>query len=320
MLTKARLAVRQSLALPIVEPGDQVIVAVSGGADSLLLAHCLQLEGVSQALAITAVVIDHQLQPDSAKISEEAKSRVHNLGISNVVIIPVDVVKQDGLEADARRARYQALDTFAAKIGASALFLGHNQDDLSESVLLGLTQGAGTRSLAGMALNDGIYLRPFLHLTRREIIDACTEAGIEYWSDPHNDDERFTRVRIRKNVLPMLEAELGPGIAEALARSARIFREDSDALETLTDEIFASISDPTSIEIELLERLPAAVRKRVIRRAAAHLGATRISAEQLGWVDALVSQWHGQKVVMLPAGVTARRESGRLALSQQQRG
>lgn len=319
MLTQARLAVRQAIAssdIPL-GPGDRVIVAVSGGADSLLLAYCLVKESVELALQISAVVIDHRLQENSSEIAAQAKRSLEVLGITHVRIIPVDVVKQDGIEADARRARYAALDSYADETGAAAIFLGHNQDDLAESVLLGLTQGAGTKSLAGMAIHDGRYLRPFLTLAKAEIIAACAEGKIEFWSDPHNDDERFTRVKIRKRILPMLESEIGPGIADALARSARIFREDSDALEMLTDEIYATIKDPMSIEIALLERLPAALRKRVIRRAAASLGATRISAEQIGWVDALVSQWHGQKEVALPAGVTVRRESGRLALSKQ---
>ena len=314
MITKARLTVRQ--ALVNVNPGDHVVVAVSGGADSLLLAHCLVLEGKELALNIHAVVIDHQLQENSAEIALQAKNAVTELGVNSSTIIRVDVIKKDGLEADARRARYAALEHYAGEIKAKAIFLGHNQDDLAESVLLGLSQGSGTKSLAGMATLDGIYIRPFLTLSRAEILAACDEVGINFWSDPHNDDERFTRVKIRKKLLPMLEAEIGPGIKEALARSARIFREDSDALDALTDEIYASLANPTSIEISRLEQLPIALRKRVILRALASLGATRISSEQLGWVEALVSQWHVQKEVALPAGVTARRESGRLALSK----
>lgn len=314
MITKARGAVRRSL--ESVPPGDHVVVAVSGGADSLLLAHCLVLEGAELALTIHGVVIDHQLQPNSGEVALDAKCALDELGISSVEIIPVAVIKKDGIEADARRARYEALNAYATKVKASAIFLGHNQDDLAESVLLGLTQGAGTKSLAGMAEIDGIYRRPFLTISREEVIAACTEAKITFWSDPHNDDVRFTRVKIRKQVIPFLESEMGPGIKEALARSARIFREDSDALDALTDEIFATIADPSSMEIALLEPLPSAVRKRVIRRALALLGVSRVSAEQLGWVDALVSQWRGQREVALPAGVTARRESGRLALSK----
>ncbi len=315
MISKARLAVRESLA-PL-SPGDAVIVAVSGGADSLLLAYCLNVEGAALALRIRAVIVDHQLQDGSAKIAIEAKTALQKMDIKEVEIIRVDVVKSDGIEADARNARYNALNSVADKSSATAIFLGHNKDDLAESVLLGLTQGAGTKSLAGMSTHDGRYIRPFLALSREEIISACDEVGIVYWSDPHNDDLRFTRVKIRKQIIPLMERELGPGITDALARSARIFREDSDALDTLTDEIFATIPDPTSIEVELLERLPSALRKRVIRRAVALLGATRITAEHLGWVDSLISQWHGQGEVALPAGVTARRESGRLALSRQ---
>jgi tRNA(Ile)-lysidine synthase len=315
MMTKARLALRQ--ALKSLNPGDRVLVAVSGGADSLLLAHCLNLEGESTALHISAVIVDHQLQERSGDIALQTKKKLLEMGIPEVHVIEVEIVKKDGLEADARTARYEALTEFAAKERATAIFLGHNQDDLAESVLLGLTQGSGTKSLAGMTKQAGLYFRPFLSLSREEIVEACTEAHIEYWNDPHNEDERFTRVKIRKQILPLMESQLGPGIKEALARSARIFREDSDALDTLTEEIFATIADPGSIEVELLERLPVALRKRVIRRALARLGATRISAEHLDWVEALIGQWHGQGAVALPAGVTARRESGRLALSRE---
>jgi tRNA(Ile)-lysidine synthase len=315
MISKARLAVRQSL--DGITPGDQVIVAVSGGADSLLLAHCLMVEGKNHALGITAVIVDHQLQDNSLEIANGTKSKLLDMGISDVAVIPVTVIKRDGLEADARSARYAALDAKAQTLNARAIFLGHNQNDLAESVLLGLTQGSGTKSLAGMASHNGIYIRPFLGITREEVINACQEAGIEYWSDPHNEDERFTRVKIRNRILPLMESLIGPGIKEALARSARIFREDSDALESLTDEIFATIPNPAMIEVALLEKLPTALRKRVMRRAISRLGANRISAEQLDWVDALISDWRGQGPVALPAGITARRESGRLALSQE---
>jgi tRNA(Ile)-lysidine synthase len=315
MMTKARLALRQ--ALKSLNPGDRVLVAVSGGADSLLLAHCLNLEGESTALHISAVIVDHQLQERSGDIALQTKKKLLEMGIPEVHVIEVEIVKKDGLEADARTARYEALTECAAKERATAIFLGHNQDDLAESVLLGLTQGSGTKSLAGMTKQAGLYFRPFLSLSREEIVEACAEAHIEYWNDPHNEDERFTRVKIRKQILPLMESQLGPGIKEALARSARIFREDSDALDTLTEEIFATIADPGSIEVELLERLPVALRKRVIRRALARLGATRISAEHLDWVEALIGQWRGQGAVALPAGVTARRESGRLALSRE---
>lgn len=315
MITKARLAVRQ--ALHALTPGDHVIVAVSGGADSLLLAHCLGFEGEQLALHITAVVVDHQLQENSSEIANATKNKLLAMGITDVKVVPVQVIKKDGLEADARSARYEALNAFAQNLDARAIFLGHNQDDLAESVLLGLTQGSGTKSLAGMARQSGIYIRPFLTITREEVINACAEAGIEYWSDPHNEDERFTRVKIRKQVLPLMESLIGPGIKDALARSARIFREDSDALDLLSEEIFATIPDPKMIEVALLEKLPVALRKRVIRRAISRLGANRISAEQLDWVDALISDWRGQGAVALPAGVTARRESGRLALSRE---
>lgn len=292
--------------------GDLVVVAVSGGADSLALAAATQVESEKLALKLKAIVIDHQLQPGSDKVAKNVIMQLNQLKI-DTVIMKVDVEVKDGLEASARRARYEALSNFARLNSAVAVFLGHTKDDQAETVLLGLARGSGARSLSGMAQLSGIYIRPFLEITREQTMAACKELNLEPWQDPHNEDQNFLRVRARKNVLPVMERELGPGIKEALVRSAQLLRDDADALDQLADSFWAG---DKSLEIESLAKLPKAVRTRVLRLALFESGVTQLSAEQVGQVEALISNWRGQGEVSLPSGVKVSRISGRLTLSK----
>ena len=310
----ARRATRNALAY--FEPGDRILLAVSGGADSLLLAAATNLEAVKVGIQLSAIVVDHQLQSGSGKVAELTQKRLSELGITEVKIFQVEVVGAGGMEAAARRARYEALDTEADRIGAVAIFLGHTEDDLAETVLLGLARGSGTRSLSGMAFQVGKYVRPFLELTRSQVLAACKESGIEFWDDPQNQELGFARVRVRNEILPKMEKEIGPGISKALARTSRILREDADALDLIAGEIFTNLADPTQIPIESISDLPIAVRKRVIKQAIEAMGAPSLSAEQILEVEALVGAWKGQGPVALAGGITARRDSGRLTLSK----
>ena len=317
MMIDARRAVRNALAH--FEPGDRILLAVSGGADSLLLAAATKLEASKVGIQLNAFVVDHQLQNGSGDVALTAKEKLIELGITNTNVAQVlvnDNVGNGGLEAAARRARYEALDAEADRIGAVAIFLGHTEDDLAETVLLGLARGSGTRSLSGMAFQVGRYVRPFLELTRAQVLAACKESGIEYWSDPQNEELSFARVRVRNEILPKMEKEIGPGISKALARTSRIMREDADALDLIAGDIFSTLADPTQIPIESLSELPIAVRKRVIKRAIEAIGAPTLTAEQILEVDALIGAWKGQGAVALAGGITARRDSGRLTLSK----
>ncbi|MTA01068.1 MAG: tRNA lysidine(34) synthetase TilS [Actinobacteria bacterium] len=313
----ARRVVRNALAH--FEPGDRILLAVSGGADSLLLAAATNLEANKVGIQLSALVVDHQLQNGSGEVALGAQKKLIELGITEAKISQVEVISNassGGTEAAARRARYEALDAEADRIGAVAIFLGHTEDDLAETVLLGLARGSGTRSLSGMAFHVGRYVRPFLELTRAQVLSACKESGIEFWSDPQNEELSFARVRVRNEILPKMEKEIGPGISKALARTSRILREDADALDLIAGDIFASLADPAEIPIESISELPIAVRKRVIKRAIEAMGAPTLSAEQILEVDALVGAWKGQGAVALAGGITARRDSGRLTLSK----
>jgi len=317
MMIDARRAARNALAH--FEPGDRILLAVSGGADSLLLAAATNLEASKVGIQLNALVVDHQLQNGSGDVAASAQKKLFELGITEAKVAEVLVSNNSGsggMEAAARSARYKALDDEADLIGAVAIFLGHTEDDLAETVLLGLARGSGTRSLSGMAFHVGRYVRPFLELTRAQVLAACKESGIEFWSDPQNDDLSFARVRVRNELLPKMEKEIGPGISKALARTSRILREDADALDLIAGDLFATLVDPAQIPIELILELPSAVRKRIIKRAIEAMGAPTLTAEQILEVDALVGAWKGQGAVALAGGITVRRDSGRLTLSK----
>ena len=305
-LVVLRSAVRTTLSN--FSPGDLILVAVSGGADSLALAEGAKLEADKLALNLLGVTVDHQLQVGS---DLQAESVVKQLSFP-CLIEKVKVEITDGIEASARRARYEALARVAKEKGAVAVLLGHTKDDQAETVLLGLARGSGARSLSGMAAETGIYRRPFLNITRAQTLAACKELKLNPWQDPHNDDLSFLRVRVRKEVLPMIERNLGPGISDALVRSANLLRDDADALDKLAADFWR---EDNSLTISALEALPKAIRTRVLRLALFEKGVMQLTADQIGQVDALISNWKGQGEVSLPSGVKVSRISGRLTLS-----
>jgi tRNA(Ile)-lysidine synthase len=290
-------------------------VGCSGGADSLALVYCAYQEANNYSVDLIPVVVDHGLQAGSDLTAAQVVRELERIGLTDIFTIRAQVEMNDGLEASARRARYRAFDQAIDTYNPKFFLLGHTINDQAETVLLGIARGSGTKSLSGMPAENGIYLRPLLSLTREITVAACNEAGLNIWNDPHNSDQRFTRVRVRENILPMMEQELGPGITQALARSAKILREDAQALDQWATEIFSQI-DPTSIEIELLAGLPVAVRARVIRLAIYAQGAPlgSISADHLAPIEALVTGWKGQGPSSLPSGVKVARISGRLSL------
>ena len=308
-----RSAVRECLSS--CSAGDTVLVAVSGGADSLALAAALIPETKNMLINLVGVTIDHQLQQNSGEQATKVLAQLSELGIAKVEIIKVDVELVDGLEASARRARYAALDSTAEKYNANLVFLGHTLNDQAESVLLGLARGSGARSLSGMARCTGKYCRPLLEISRSETLTACAENNLTPWIDPHNSDSQFARVRVRTDALPKLEESIGPGITEALARSADLLRDDADALDGWAAQVAAEL-DLADLEVNHLADLPKAVRTRVLRMAIYAAGAPMgsITAEHVASVEAFVTSWHGQGACSLPGGVKVSRISGRLSL------
>jgi tRNA(Ile)-lysidine synthase len=189
-----------------------------------------------------------------------------------------------------------------------AVLLGHTLEDQAETVLLGLARGSGARSLSGMRMVDGLYRRPFLNLSRQLVRD--TVADLPTHEDPHNSDSNFARVRVRLEVLPVLEKELGPGVTEALARTSDMLRDDADALDAYAQMILAA----QDVSISALEVLPTAVRTRVLRQLAIEGGVlvNDLTREHVLSVDQLITNWKGQGPLNLPGQVNVKRESGKL--------
>ncbi|MBB4938267.1 tRNA(Ile)-lysidine synthase [Streptosporangium album] len=321
-----RRAVRH--ALDDVKSGALVLVACSGGADSLALAAALGFVAPRAGLRAGLLTVDHGLQPGSAGQAAEVVGLAPALGLDPAEPLSVSVGTSGGPEAAARQARYAALSEAAGRLGAAAVLLGHTRDDQAETVLLRLARGSGTRSLAGMPARAGLYRRPLLELGRRTTVAACAALGLSPWDDPHNLDPRYTRVRVRDRLLPALEDELGPGVAEALARTAALCRDDADALDGWAGAVYAravvadsALSDIGAVAVAVaeLENLPAAVRRRVLRRAAIEAGAPpgTLAASHILQVDRLVTDWHGQRRVEVPGGVGAVRRYGTLILARQ---
>lgn len=383
-LAAARNAVRAELAG--LGPDDLVLVACSGGADSLALAAALAFEARRVGRSVRsrghgvragAVVVDHGLQDGSAEVAGRAAGQCRALGLDPVLVREVDGSRgAGGPEAAARDARYAALEAVATETGAVRVLLGHTLDDQAEQVLLGLARGAGARSLAGMPRERGIFHRPFLGLRRAQTEAACAASGLEFWTDPTNllpaeagtvppdrsvdsssvhrwtelestdrsstqHEATFTPLRsqVRGRVLPVLERTLGPGVVEALGRTADQLRADADLLDALAAELLdqargvpvgeaaqgaGAPGPPTAgeygaehtLDVEVLERAHPALRRRALRLAALAVGCppTDTTTRHVDALDALVVSWSGQGAVHLPGGARARRACGRLFL------
>ncbi len=381
----ARLAVRRSLGDLVPGSGGSrpgpVLVACSGGADSLALAAATAFVAPRLGLSAGAVVVDHRLQPDSAAVADKAAAACRDLGLDPVHVVAIDVGQaragrgsagrgSAGPEADARAARYAAMDDVADRVGALAVLLGHTLDDQAETVLLALARGSGARSLAGMAVRRGRYRRPFLGLRRSQTEAVCGALGLPFWTDPTNGipaggrapgagvvvpgarppagpvAELPRRSRLRVEAMPALTRALGPGVVPALARTARLLRDDADLLDALAADLLAAArAAPTPagaegagaeggarggaggdivgevvLDVATLAAAHPALRRRALRAAAVEVGAGRgaPTATHVEALDALVVDWRGRGPVHLPGDGRAARECGRLFLRPSQ--
>ena len=320
-VAKVRLAVRRTLA--DLDPGDTVVVACSGGADSLALLAATVFEATEPSWQVIGATVDHGLQAGSAEHADRVAEQMRSLGVAESVTARVKVEAPGlGPEAAAREARYAVLAEIAERFSARVVLLGHTLDDQAETVLLGLTRGSGGRALSGMRRAFEVYRRPLLDVTRADTETACLAEGIEFWTDPHNVDQEFTRVRVRTKVLPLLEEELGPGVAATLARTADLLRADTEYLDAVAESALVSaLTDgaQVALDVSVLDQLPAAIRSRVLRVAAVQAGAVpaQLFHTHVVAIDRLVIDWHGQKWVELPGHVRASRSGDLLTFSSE---
>jgi tRNA(Ile)-lysidine synthase len=314
--------VRQTLAAFLsaqCEPGDRVIVAVSGGTDSLALAAVLGPVAQDFSLEVIAVVVDHQLQPGSADIARTAGHACQKLGIKDVRIVQVEVKANAGIEADARHARYAALQHMAKEADAKAVLLAHTLDDQAETVLLRLARGSGTRSIAAMRPATNIeggrpLWRPFLGTTRADLALTLAHYGVSAHEDVHNSDERFLRVRIRQQVMPALRAAIGPNVDESLARTAMLAQMDADALDLIASRVFKSVVVDTELDTAEIVRHPMAIQTRVLRSwlVSRNAPSATLTFEHVLAVHRLIIDPRITGPVKVAGGLEVHRSSGRL--------
>jgi len=283
------------------DPGAPIVIGCSGGPDSLaLVTLAASLRRVDHRAAIHACIVDHGVQPDSADVASTAAQTALALGADIAHIERVKVLADGrGFEAAARDARRTALMSYASAVRAPRIWLAHTLDDQAETVLLGLARGSGARSLAGMRGDDGTWLRPLLRC-RREAVHVCLPADTAVWRDPHNDDPRFLRSRVRHELMPALGSVLGDKAIVSLARTAELLRLDDEALSAIAVSELerARTTAGTTIVLNrwMLRQLPPAVMHRVFR----------LVLEEIGCPLAEVTSRHYQRIsdaVMAPMTV-----------------
>ena len=321
------------------DQGDLILVACSGGPDSLALAAALAFVAPRLGLRAGAVVGNHGLQAGAASTASAAAAACRDLGLDPVIVETVTVDSAGGVEGAARKARYEALESVAGQVGGRVVLLGHTRDDQAETVLLRLARGSGARSLAAMAPWRGIFGRPLLGVARAVTHRACEAEGLVPWHDPGNaahgplrraDGQPLPRAAVREQVLPALRQALGQDVSPALARTAELLRQDADLLEELAEDLLRRALEgsdqvesavrapddlPTHPMVEVLAAAPPALRRRALQSWLGGEGAGDLSQTHLESVDALVTAWHGQAGADVPGGLRVRRVAGRLVAS-----
>lgn len=318
-----RRAVREALIPLQLEPESRILIACSGGPDSLALAAAAIFEAPKLGLTVAACIVDHGLQKGSADVASQTLQKLEELGLDPVVIETVSVPENSsGPEAAARTVRYLALERARKLIGAELILLGHNLEDQAETVLLGLARGSGLKSISGMPAFDAErkLLRPLIGIKRETLRQSCADQEIEFWDDPHNQDPRFTRVRIR-NLLDTLEQEVGPGFAEALSRTADIAAESEDAMAAAASEMMQvavklESDGKYSVSISACEKMPHGIRRKLLFELAVQAGAKSVSRTQVLGIDELITNWHGQNKLVL-SGITVERVNQQLVFTGQ---
>jgi tRNA(Ile)-lysidine synthase len=313
------------------DPGDLVLVACSGGPDSLCLLHALHRLRRLFRIRLAVFHFDHRLRRDSAKDARYVARQADRLGLE-FHLREADEAPREGQspEAWARLARYSALHSAAADAGAARAALGHTLDDQAETVLLGLLRGGGLEAAAGMPAVGSLpplgfpACRPLIEVTREETEAFCRSLRLRPRRDPMNADRRYLRARIRLDVVPLLEERVDRGVRATLARSAQHVRADADYLESVASRAAREVivvGDDVSLDAEALAGLPEPIAARVVRQAirvAAAAGGEWQSDVTAGHVRSVsdLARRRGARSVDLPGGLLAARTKGYVRISR----
>ena len=311
-----------------------VVVACSGGADSLALFFALHTLCGRSASAFSGVTLhvahlDHGLRGEvgaaDAAFVQEVCAAYHIPCTLGVVTLAERAAWQGSLEASARTARYHFLRSVAQQVGADRIALGHTLDDQAETVLMHFIRGSGVDGLAGMAPHAGDLIRPLLSMRHSETLAYCRAVGCEPREDATNADLRYTRNRVRQELLPLL-ATYQTQIIPTLARNAEVISQDVAYLHAMTDQAWGDVVlAVTDVGITLnrhkLRGLHPALRQRVLRRAIVQVGSHKLdahlNADSLTRLDRVVIDASGEsRVVQLSTGAHARCDWATVIISR----
>jgi tRNA(Ile)-lysidine synthase len=309
--------------------GRTVVVAVSGGADSTALLHALTRLQDRLALRLVAAHLDHGLRPESAEDARLVAEMVGALGVefrsARADVRERASVRGSSLEEAARELRYSYLTGVAREVGAT-LAVAHNRNDQAETVLFNLVRGAGAAGLAGMrpvsptpGAPDVPLVRPFLGMSAAQIREYCARHSLPVLEDPTNEEVKFTRNRVRREVIPALE-RVNTRAVEHIVQAARAVREDADALDALALELYdrAAREQPGAalLDADILRDEAPALRGRAVRLAVGRIagGLHDFSTAHVGALDDLLTGGRAGRELQLPGGVTALTVSAGLVL------
>ena len=304
----------------LLSPGDRVVVAVSGGPDSVALLDILDYIKEELGLELFVAHLDHRLRGEEARRDAEFVESIASARGLPFVLGTEDVgelARREGLslEEAARKARYRFLERVCRNLRAERIALGHTSDDQAETVLMRLVRGGGRRGLAGMAPKRGKFVRPLLPVSREEVLEHLRERGLDFVEDSTNRDTYFLRNKVRHILLPLLRESFNPRISEVLCREAEVLRDEDDYLESRAEDALREAlrevgEGKVVLDIGGLLNYHIAIRRRVVVSACRRLGCP----SDFEVVERVLRLAEEGGLIELPGGVRAQASEGLLIL------
>jgi tRNA(Ile)-lysidine synthase len=311
----------------MIEPGDRIGVAVSGGIDSVALLDVLVSLRDELHIALLVLHLNHGIRGEEARRDQRfvrGLSKQYDLPyLDKVVDVPAYMKKTSrSIQEAARELRYRFFEEAREAHGLDKVAIGQIADDQAETVLMRLLRGGGTRGLKGIPPVRGRYIRPLLAVWRKELLAYAGHKGISFVQDSSNNEEKYLRNRIRHRLFPVLQ-EYNPSIKLRLLHLAQVLSEDASYLDALADEIAKGIlsrdeEGSISIPIPALRRLASALQSRVLQRAFALLSGSALEYPHVTGIINLIQEHTGGKRIALPGGYEAITSHDRLAIGKQQ--
>jgi tRNA(Ile)-lysidine synthase len=301
------------------DPADHVVVAVSGGPDSMCLLHSMVRLQRLLRVRVTGFHFDHRLRKGSEGDARYVERQCGKLDVPFVLRQARSRPRRgESVEAWARIVRYEALSDVVEELGGGVAAVAHTADDQAETVLLALLRGGGLEALSGMRAVSRPIVRPLLDVTREETVAFCRALRLRPRDDPMNRDPRYLRVALRTGFIPLIEKRLGRGIRQSLVRTAALLAEDAKFLDVVAEDAAGRVvvrsDEGYLLRAALLRELPKPIAARVVRREMLALGFLPEGAA----IDAVLGLAEGRpgRRADLPGGLSARREREYVRLSR----